>query len=206
MIPGTIPLSPFKGEIFRHALRESGQLLLGADIVGLLLPRSQAGHPMIMVDRIIDYRSSPHPQLFAERYVSANEPVFAGHFPDLKLWPGVLTIEGLRQCCQLLDLLCQLEEADLLESLLAFQRGHILRQHVDEALCQRVLNALEGMRRAEPSSLTLRVKLLAPIFAGCVIQYQIHQHQRDTRNWSVQAEVDGRIVAKGDIACQHLAG
>jgi len=202
MIPSTNPLSPFKREIFRPALRDSRQLLLGADIVGLLLPRSQAGHPMIMVDRIIDYKSSPHPQLLAERYVSANNPVFAGHFPDFKIWPGVLTIEGLRQCCGLLDLLCQLEKADLLESLLALQRGLILRQHVDEALRQRVLNALEGMRQPEPSSLTLRVKLLAPIFAGCVIQYQIHQHQRDTQNWSVQAEVDGRSVAKGEIACR----
>ncbi|MCI0692271.1 hypothetical protein L0337_09745 [candidate division KSB1 bacterium] len=161
---------------------------------------------MIMVDRIIDYGSSPHPQLIAERYISANEPAFAGHFSDLKLWPGVLTIEGLRQCCQLLDLLHQLEEADLLESLLALQRDLMLRQHVDEALRQRVLNALEEMRQPEPSSLTLRVKLLAPIFAGCVIEYQVRQLGQDTNNWSVQAEVEGRIVAKGDIACRDLVG
>ena len=161
---------------------------------------------MIMIDRVVDYRSSPHPQLFAERYVSANDPVFAGHFPDYKIWPGVLTIEGLRQCCQLLDLLRALEEADLIESLLALQRGHILRQHVDEALRQSVLNALPGIRRAEPSSLALRVKLLAPIFAGCVIKYQARQLGQDTNNWSVQAEVEGRIVAKGDIACRHLVG
>lgn len=188
---------------FSSGLSAGRQLLLGADVVSLLLPERQ---PMIMVDRIIDYRSSPHPQLLAERYVSANEPAFAGHFPDLKLWPGVLTIEGLRQCCQLLDLLRQLEDADLLESLLALQRGLVLRQHVDEALRQRVLNALEGMRQTEPSSQTLRVKLLAPIFAGCVIEYQVRQLGQDTNNWSVQAEVEGRTVAKGDIACRHLAG
>ncbi len=185
------------------SLGDSRQLLLGADIVGLLLPRSQAGHSMIMVDRVIDYRSSPHPQLIAERYVSANDPAFAGHFPDLKLWPGVLTIEGLRQCCQLLDLLRQLEEAGLINSLLALQHVQGLRRQVDEALRQRVLNALEGMHQPEPSSLTLRVKLIAPIFAGCVIEYQVHQHRLDAHNWSVQAEVEGRIVAKGDIACRH---
>lgn len=188
---------------FSSGLSAGRQLLLGADVVSLLLSERQ---PMIMVDRIIDYRSSPHPQLLAERYVSANEPAFAGHFPDLKLWPGVLTIEGLRQCCQLLDLLRQLEDADLLESLLALQRGLVLREHVDEALRQRVLNALEGMRQTEPSSQTLRVKLLAPIFAGCVIEYQVRQLGQDTNNWSVQAEVEGRTVAKGDIACRHLAG
>lgn len=155
---------------------------------------------MIMVDRIIDYKSSPHPQLIAERNVSADDPVFAGHFPDLKLWPGVLTIEGLRQCCQLLDLIRQLEEADLIEDLLALQR-----HQVDETLRQRVLHALKGTHRQEPSSLLLRVKLLEPIFAGCVIAYQAHQFGQDTNNWSVQADVDGRRVAKGNIVCRYLA-
>lgn len=178
--------------------RDRGQFLLGADIVDLLLTER---HPMIMVDRIIDYRSSRHPQLIAERDVSPDDPAFAGHFPDLKLWPGVLTIEGLRQCCRLLDLLRQLEEADLIEGLLALQR-----RPVDETLRQHVLHVLEGMRRPDPSSLSLRVKLLEPIFAGCVIEYQAHQLGQDTNNWSVQAEVDGRRVAKGDIVCRYLAG
>jgi 3-hydroxymyristoyl/3-hydroxydecanoyl-(acyl carrier protein) dehydratase len=185
---------------FGPGLVKGKQFILGADVVSLLSPER---HPMIMVDRIIDYRSSPHPQLLAERYVSANEPAFTGHFPDLKLWPGVLTIEGLRQCCQLLDRLRQLEEAGLIESLLALQRGLMLRQHVDEALRQRLVEALEEMRQPEPSSLTLRVKLLAPIFAGCVMAYRVQQPRPDTLSWSVQAEVESRIVAKGDIACGY---
>jgi 3-hydroxymyristoyl/3-hydroxydecanoyl-(acyl carrier protein) dehydratase len=184
------------------SLRDRKQPLLGADVVGLLLPER---HPMIMVDRIIDYKSSPHPQLLAERYVSANEPAFVGHFPDLKLWPGVLTIEGLRQCCRLLDRLRQLEEAGLLESLLVLQQDYMLRRHVDEALRHRVLNALKERERPEPASVSLQVKLLAPIFAGGVIEYQVHQHRRDLLSWSVQAEVAGRRVAKGEIACRHLA-
>ena len=159
---------------------------------------------MIMVDRIIDYRTSPHPQLSAERYVSANEPVFVGHFPNLKLWPGIHTIEGLRQCCGLLELICQLDEADLLDGLLELQNRHTLRPQVNEALCQRVLDALEGMPRPEPSALTLCVKLLAPVFAGCVIDYRVHQLRPDS--WSVQAEVDGQTVAKGNIACRPPAG
>ena len=180
-------------------MQDSSKFVLGADVVGRLIPER---HPMIMVDRIIDYKTSPHPQLSAERYVSANEPVFAGHFPNLKLWPGIHTIEGLRQCCALLELVRQLDEAELLGGLLAIERRQTLHPQVDEALCQRVLDAVKGMPRPDPSTLTLRVKLLAPVFAGCVIDYQVCELPPDTHCWSVQAEVDGRTVAKGSIACR----
>lgn len=161
---------------------------------------------MIMVDRVIEYRSSPRPELFAERYVSANEPVFVGHFPDLKLWPGVHTIEGLRQCCVLLDVIRQLEEVGIFDGLLELQRYHTLQPQVDQVLCQRVLDTLQRIRQFEQSPLRLRVKLLAPVFAGCIIAYQVHQNTPDVHSWSVQAEVNGQSVAKGEIACPPFAG
>ena len=161
---------------------------------------------MIMVDRIIDYRDLPRRELFAERYVSANEPVFVGHFPDLKLWPGIHTIEGLRQCCVLLDVIRQLEEVNLLDGLFALQRSHMLQPQVDKVLCQRVLDALAGIRPLEQAPLRLRVKLLAPVFAGCVIEYQVLQTNPGIHSWSVQAEVNGQSVAKGEITCPSFDG
>jgi len=180
----------------------SGQFRLGADFVSHLLAER---HPMIMVDRITDYQTSPHPGLSAERYVSANEPVFTGHFPELKLWPGVHTIEGLRQCCGLLDTLRQLKDADLLDELLALQNHHLLPAHMDEVLRKRILRALKGIGPSR-STVSLHVKLLAPVFAGCVIEYQVRQKKLDAHHWSVQAEVNGKRVAKGEIACQPLDG
>jgi 3-hydroxyacyl-[acyl-carrier-protein] dehydratase len=189
------------GSVHRHPLR-AGRLntafLIGADVIEHLIPQR---HPMLMVDRIVDYRSSPQRQLSAERYVSANEPVFVGHFAGLKLWPGIYTIEGLRQCCVLLDALQQLEEASLLEGLDALQNLKMLRPQVDKAMCQRVLDVLEGMRLPTQLPLTLRIKLLAPVFAGCVIEYQVRQNRPGFHRWSVQAEVNRKCVAKGEIAC-----
>lgn len=179
-------------------MKDSRKFLIGADVIGHLIPEQ---HPMIMVDRVIDYRSSPRPQLFAERYVSANEPVFVGHFPDLKLWPGVHTIEGLRQCCVLLDVIHQLEEIGMLDGLLEFQRSRVLQPHVDKELCQRVLDALPRIHQLEQSPLRLRVKLIAPVFAGCTIVYQVYQNTSDIHSWSGQAEVNGQTVAKGAISC-----
>ena len=187
----------------KHLLQDSRKFLIGADVIEHLIPER---HPMIMVDRVIDYRGSPRPQLSAERYVSANEPVFVGHFPNLKLWPGVHTIEGLRQCCVLLDVLHQLEEVNLLDGLLALQRFHTLQHQVNKELHQRVLDALVGIRQLGQAPFRLRVKLLAPVFAGCVIAYQVHQNNPEIHSWSVQAEVNGQRVAKGEIVCPSFAG
>ena len=184
-------------------MKDSEKFLIGADVIEhLILER----HPIIMVDRVIDYQSSPRWQLSAERYVSANEPVFVGHFPDLKLWPGVHTIEGLRQCCVLLDVIHQMEEMDLLDGLLELQRYHTLHPQVDKTLCQRVLDTLQRIRQLEQSPLRLRVKLLAPVFAGCVITYQVYQNTSDVSSWSVQAKVNGQSVAKGEIIWPSSAG
>lgn len=184
-------------------MKESRKFLIGADVIEHLIPER---HPMIMVDRVIDYQSSPRLQLSAERYVSANEPVFVGHFPDLKLWPGIHTIEGLRQCCVLLNVIHQLEEIGMLDGLLELQRSHMLQPQVDQVLCQRVLDALQRIRQLAQSPLRLRVKLLAPVFAGCIIAYQAYQNIPDVYNWSVQAEVNGQSVAKGEIICPPSAG
>ena len=185
----------------KQILKNSGQFLIGADVIAHLIPER---HPMIMVDRITDYRTSPQRQLSAERYVSANEPVFVGHFTNLKLWPGVHTIEGLRQCCVLLDVLYQLEKVDLLDGLLALQRSP-LQPQADKELCQRVLDTLPRISQLGQSPLRLRVKLLAPVFAGCVIEYQVLQTNPDMHSWSVQAEVNGKKVAKGEIVCPSSA-
>ena len=184
-------------------MKNGGKFLIGADVIAHLIPER---HPMIMVDRVIDYRSSPRPQLSAERYVSGNEPVFVGHFPDLKLWPGVHTIEGLRQCCVLLDVIRQLEKVGRLDGLLELQRDHTLQPQVDQVLCQRVLDTLQSVRQLEQSPLKLRVKLLTPVFAGCIIAYQVHQNNSDAYSWSVQAEVNGQSVAKGEIICPSSVG
>ena len=184
-------------------MKESRKLLIGADVIRYLMPER---HPMIMVDGIIAYRNMPQRQLSSVRYVSANEPVFVGHFKDLNLWPGVYTIEGLRQCCVLLDVLHQLEEVDLLDGLLALQRSQMLQPQIDKELYQRVLDILPGIRQLGQSPLRLRVKLLNPIFAGCVIEYHVLQIDPDMHNWSVQAEVNGQRVAIGEITCPSFAG
>ena len=50
--------------------------------------------PMLMVDRVIDYDED---WLIALKNVTANEPVFPGHFPHWPIFPGVLIVESMVQ-------------------------------------------------------------------------------------------------------------
>ena len=62
-----------------------------ADITKILPHR----YPMLLVDRVVEIE--PGKRVKAYKNVSANEPFFNGHFPDLPIMPGVLQIEALAQ-------------------------------------------------------------------------------------------------------------
>ena len=174
---------------------EKDQFVIGADVISYLIP---VKHPMIMVDRIIDYHSDPL-SLIAERYVSANEPVFTGHFPNMKLWPGIYTFEGLRQACYLLHILHELEVADLLKGVIELHNRQILRPQINHKLCQSVIDYLKNSKLSDPDLFSIRIKLLEPVFAGSLIKYHCLRDDNDLHSWSVKAVVDERLIAKGTI-------
>lgn len=174
---------------------EKGQFAIGADVIAYLIP---VKHPMIMVDRIISYTSEPL-SLIAERYISANEPVFTGHFPNMKLWPGVYTLEGLRQACYLLHVLHVLEKVDLFKGVLELHNRQILRPQIDSKLCQSVIDYLKNKKMSDPDLFSVNLKLLEPVFAGSLIKYHVSWDESDLKSWSVNALVDERLIAKGII-------
>lgn len=65
-------------------------------------------YPMILVDRVIDYKVFEH--LTAIKNVTINENFFNGHFPDNPIMPGVLMLEALAQASGLLAGLSQTHE------------------------------------------------------------------------------------------------
>jgi 3-hydroxyacyl-[acyl-carrier-protein] dehydratase len=54
-------------------------------------------YPFALVDRIIEIADDKKSAV-GIKCVSANEPFFQGHFPDLPIMPGVLILEALAQC------------------------------------------------------------------------------------------------------------
>jgi 3-hydroxyacyl-[acyl-carrier-protein] dehydratase len=58
--------------------------------------------PFLLVDRIIAL--DPGKSVVGVKCVSANEPFFPGHFPEMKVMPGVLILEALAQCSAMMTL------------------------------------------------------------------------------------------------------
>ncbi len=67
------------------------KLPLTSEQIRKLLPHR---YPMLLVDRILELTDT---ETLAEKLVSANEPFFAGHFPEWPIMPGVLVLEALAQ-------------------------------------------------------------------------------------------------------------
>lgn len=57
-------------------------------------------YPMLLVDKVIDYE--PGKYLHAIKNVTANEPIFTGHFPEQPIFPGVMILEAMAQATGLL--------------------------------------------------------------------------------------------------------
>ena len=57
-------------------------------------------YPMLLIDRVIEVE--PRQRIVALKNVTANEPHFAGHFPDFPIMPGVLMVEAIAQAGGLL--------------------------------------------------------------------------------------------------------
>lgn len=57
-------------------------------------------YPFLLVDRVLEFEKDK--RLKAVKNVTANEPIFPGHFPQSPIFPGVLILEGLAQSSALL--------------------------------------------------------------------------------------------------------
>lgn len=183
---------------------EGHRLELGPDVIQRLIPHRR---PLLMVDRVRGVSLGEHPTLWASRNISANEPVFDGHFPGLHLWPSIYTQEGLGQSALVLEVLMWLVErasahgfdaAAVCEALQNVERSHRLHASFDPE-ASRLLEVIGG---APPLGLSgsVQMRFIEPVFAGQTLDYCVRRGRRLEERFAraeVEAHVDGRLVAEG---------
>ncbi len=164
-----------------------------------------------MVDRVVDFVREPA-TLRAVRHISANDAIFDGHFPELHLWPGALTIEGLAQTCNLLFVLSNLldgeQGADVSDALRNLELSHRLEPGRHRSTEEETAMLKARLADATGVALTAAVdiKLTHPVFAGQRLDYRA-THLRDVAGMvqcEVEATVAGRTVARGTLTAASL--
>ena len=68
-------------------------LLWGRDDIKRILPHRE---PFLLVDRLTGV-SFDEEAIAGSRFISSDDPIFAGHFPDYPVYPGCLEVEMIGQ-------------------------------------------------------------------------------------------------------------
>ena len=183
------------------------KLPLGPEAIQKLLPQRR---PFLFVDRVTDLAFEPLPSLRAQRFISANESIFNGHFPSLTLWPGAMTWEGLGQTTSLLGTLMEIwkqfekkgvERQEFCKTLVNLE--HVLTHHPNQDIEHLELLKEFKLREGMPFGVAgaVNIKFLAPVYAGCRLDYEVILTKilGQTYHFQLQAKVDEKLVAKGTM-------
>lgn len=180
---------------------------LGARAVQRLLPHRR---PLLFVDFVSGYERTPRPELRAGCHISANAEVFSGHFPDFPIWPGVYTVEGLNQACNLLATVSTLQKHwenkggdpdEVLQLLRQIDRQHQLTPRLAADPPAAFLDLLRGLGRTIGLSAAIEMRFTAPVFAGTQLDYAVAESHagEDATRYEVEAFVAGNPVARGRL-------
>jgi 3-hydroxymyristoyl/3-hydroxydecanoyl-(acyl carrier protein) dehydratase len=177
------------------------KLDLGPEVIRLLIPQRP---PLLMLDRVsaVDLSAS-EPWLQGHRYLSANDPVFGGHFPELGVFPGVLTLEAVAQAAGALGTLLALVEAEpgALGELVNLERGATLDPAYDAERARGYRAGLRGPRGLNLGG-AVNAKLVKPIFPGCRLDLRVWLIRRidAMSQFGLEASVERDTVATGTIS------
>ena len=190
----------------QQSAEEELALTPGPEIVQLFLAQRP---PFLMLDRLLSLSLDGPPTLNGARYISANEPVFAGHFPGQPILPGAMMLEGMAQCCAVLAALVSLArpQQDLWGELVNLERGLAGDPAHDAEQAQGFRASLKSPGAPGVAGAT-SLKFIRPVRPGCRLDYRVSLTRQlgDAAHFSLSASVNGVAVARGNLTAGRLPG
>ena len=188
-------------------LKPDNNLELGSNVIDLMLPFKR---PLALVDGIFSYHAEPQPRIRGCRHISANEPIFEGHFKDLHIWPGIYTQEGLGQTGTMLKVIHGLQNGwreagrdpeGILVALRNLELGYKLHPGFKPEVSAQLLQALPQAQRFVEMTGSVEMKFLRPVFAGQRLDYDVTLVKEfdNMLRFEAEASVGGEPVARGNI-------
>ncbi len=130
-------------------------------------------YPFLLIDRVLELDSEAG-HVVCIKNVTANEPQFTGHFPNVPVMPGVLIVEAMAQACAIIALSRLPEGTDRKNSLFYFAG-------IDKARFKKVVMPGDQLR----------------------IEGQFIRSKMGLGIFEVKATVDGAVVAQAELMCAY---
>ena len=127
--------------------------------------------PIILVDRVLEFESGK--RLVAIKNVSANEPVFTGHFPHYPVMPGVLILESMAQAAAILSFVSAGHKAQ--------SDGLYYFAGIDKARFKRPVIPGDQLR----------------------LEVLLERELRGVVKFGARALVDGQVVCEAELMCAY---
>lgn len=190
-------------------------LQCGPALVQRLLPQRP---PFLMVDRLDAFSPGERPAARTSRFLTANEPVFGGHFPDLPILPGAFLLEGIGQTASLVFTLAAIVDVyrergsdldQLVDDLARLDAAYSLTpgfQDPGSPIVTEAFERLHGMPVGVAGG--VRLKFLRAVTPGCRLVYEARLTHRvgEQVRFDAVATVDGSVVCEGSLAAAIVEG
>ncbi|WP_434777971.1 3-hydroxyacyl-ACP dehydratase FabZ family protein [Neisseria sp. Ec49-e6-T10] len=156
--------------------------------------------PLIMVDRIDDYKYGENGYVQVVKHVTYNEPYLLGHFPEDPIMPGVMISEIFGQASEYLSFLtdiCDLYQESYSEELKSLRDIHA---KVNDENMRNIIRNRRSQVRGVLAAQNLKFKDIA--YPGDTIEVVSKLSFSDSngfKHYSVSAHVGKKLISQGTI-------
>ena len=156
--------------------------------------------PLLMVDKIEDYKYGENGFVSVVKHVTYNEPYLLGHFPDDPIMPGVIISEIFGQASEYFSFLtdiCDIWRERFNEELTSLRD---IYTHIHRSEMLEIIRTRRAQVRGVLAAQNLKFKdIVYPGDSIDVVSKLAFADTRGFKHYSVTAHVGKRLISQGTI-------